>query len=116
VVVNSPVKNGFIDLNHLIDYLGSINITSLLIEGGGKVIASAFQSKIVDKINFFYGPKILGGNNGKSICSGLGPALMKDSNQIRDINVTLFGNDVLVEGYVIHNSIKNTEICSCSQE
>ncbi len=115
-VVNLPVKNGFIDLKHLIGYLGSINITSLLIEGGGKVIASAFQAKIVDKINFFYGPKILGGNNGKSICNGLGPALMKNSIQIRDIDVTLFGNDVLVEGYVINNSFENTEICLCSQE
>ena len=100
LVVTSPVKNALIDLDHLIDYLGSINITSLLIEGGGKVIASAFKAKIVDKINFFYGSKILGGNNGKSICNGLGPALMKDSIQIQDIDVTLFGNDVLIEGYV----------------
>ena len=99
-VIESPVKDGFIDLYSLMDWLGTRGITSILIEGGSKVIASAFRAGIVDKINFFYGSRILGGDDGIPICSGSGPALMKDCIPVTDINVRQFGNDVLIEGYL----------------
>ena len=82
------------------EQLGSIGITSLLIEGGGRVIASALKSGIVDKIAFFYAPKILGGDDGISICRGTGPAAMKDSIAVKNISVQRFGDDVMIEGYI----------------
>ena len=99
-VIEAPLKDGFIDLCQLTYYLGSIGITSLLIEGGSRVNASAFRAGIVDKIYFFYGPKILGGNDGVPVCKGPGPALMKDSIPIKDIKVRQFDDDVMVEGYL----------------
>jgi diaminohydroxyphosphoribosylaminopyrimidine deaminase/5-amino-6-(5-phosphoribosylamino)uracil reductase len=55
-IIESPVKNEVIDLDRLMDQLGDIGITSLLIEGGGRVIASALTAGIVDKILFFLWP------------------------------------------------------------
>lgn len=101
-VIETATKNDLIDLDALMDYLGSLNITSLLIEGGGMVIASAFRAGIVDKVNFFYGSRILGGNDGKPVCKGSGPDLMKDSIQVDNIDVIKFGNDVLIEGYIVN--------------
>ncbi|MDP2645815.1 MAG: bifunctional diaminohydroxyphosphoribosylaminopyrimidine deaminase/5-amino-6-(5-phosphoribosylamino)uracil reductase RibD [Desulfobacterales bacterium] len=98
-VISSPGENGLIDLDILMDQLGAMGITSLLVEGGGRVIASAFQAGIVDKINFFYAPKILGGNDGVPICSGNGPALMNQCIRVRDIRVQRFGDDIMIEGY-----------------
>ncbi len=72
-VIESPLKNGRIDLDLLMDKLGPMGITSLLIEGGGNVIASSIKAGIVDKINFFYAPKILGGDDGIPVCKINGP-------------------------------------------
>jgi diaminohydroxyphosphoribosylaminopyrimidine deaminase/5-amino-6-(5-phosphoribosylamino)uracil reductase len=99
-VIEQPLKNGRIDLRSLMVRLGSEGITSLLIEGGSTVLASALNSGIVDKVLFFYAPKILGGDDGKPICRGSGPALMKDCIQLNRIRVQRFGEDVMIEGYI----------------
>ena len=99
-IIDTPLKDGRIDLNPLMDQLGKMGITSLLIEGGARVAASALQAKIVDKINFFYAPKILAGDDGVPMCSGTGPELMAGSIPVRDIRVRQFDNDVMIEGYL----------------
>ena len=80
-----------------------MEITSLLIEGGSRVVASAFREKIVDKIFFFYAPKIVGGNDGFAVCGGPGPERMDQCIRIRDIDVRWFENDVLISGYVANH-------------
>ncbi|MCU0599815.1 MAG: bifunctional diaminohydroxyphosphoribosylaminopyrimidine deaminase/5-amino-6-(5-phosphoribosylamino)uracil reductase RibD [Desulfobacterales bacterium] len=93
-----------IDLNDLMAQLGQMRITSLLIEGGSRVAASALKAGIVDKICFFYAPKILGGDDGVPMLRGPGPELMKQSIAVKDITVQWFDDDVMIEGYVIHSS------------
>ena len=99
-IIKVPLKNGGIDLDHLMVELGRAGVASLLIEGGGKVIASALQAGIVDKVNLFYAPKILGGDDGVPICRGNGPANMADSIGVKNIEIHRFGNDVMLEGYI----------------
>ena len=69
-------------------------------EGGGRVISSCLKAGIVDKIIFFYAPKILGGDDGIPICRGPGPELMKESVAVKNIKVHRFGHDVMLEGYI----------------
>jgi diaminohydroxyphosphoribosylaminopyrimidine deaminase/5-amino-6-(5-phosphoribosylamino)uracil reductase len=99
-IIESPVKNGLIDLDRLMDRLGSLGITSLLIEGGSRVIASALSDGIVEKIFFFFAPKILGGDDGVPICKGKGADLMKNCIPVKDIAVKQFGKDVMIQGYI----------------
>jgi len=99
-VIEAPLKNRRIDLAVLMQQLGAMEISSLLVEGGSQVLASAFQAGIVDKVQFFYAPKVLGGDDGIPICSGPGPELMNQSVPIKDINVQRFDDDILIEGYV----------------
>ena len=99
-VIEASVKKGLIDLNILMDHLGSDGITSLIIEGGSRVTASALDAKIVDKICFFYGPKIMGSNDGIPLCRGDGPALMNGCISVDDIRVSQFNDDVMIEGYI----------------
>jgi len=99
-IIESSVKEGLIDLDVLMDSLGSLGITSLLIEGGSRVIASSLAAGIVDKVLFFYAPKILGGDDGVPVCRGVGPDLMSESIEVKDINVQRFGDDVMIEGYI----------------
>ncbi len=99
-VLQSPLKDGMIDLPPLMDRLGAMGITSLLIEGGGRLIASALAAGIADKILIFYAPKILGGNDGVPICMGRGAALMRQSIAVDQMVVERFGEDVLIQGYI----------------
>ncbi len=100
-IIETPLnENGEIALNPLMTALGEMGITSILIEGGGKVLASAFKAAIIDKICFFYAPKILGGNDGAAICRGEGPEYIKMSHNITDLKIKRFGSDFMAEGYV----------------
>ncbi|MBF0117941.1 MAG: bifunctional diaminohydroxyphosphoribosylaminopyrimidine deaminase/5-amino-6-(5-phosphoribosylamino)uracil reductase RibD [Desulfobacterales bacterium] len=99
-IITCAAKNGLIDLNSLMDKIASLKIDSVLIEGGATVIASALKSNIVDKICFFYAPKILGGNDGIPICSGKGFDKIEDSIKVKDIKFKRFGDDLMVEGYI----------------
>ncbi len=99
-VVTAPLKAGRIDLSVLMQQLGEMGITSLLIEGGGMVIGSAFAADIVNKICFFYAPKILGGDDGIPICRGAGPERMRQSIAVHNLSVLRFDTDVMLQGYL----------------
>lgn len=99
-ILESPLQNGLIDLNALMDSLGLMGVTSLLIEGGSRVIAASLAAGIVDKVLFFYAPKILGGDDGVPICKGPGPEFMMDCIPVTAVSVRQFDNDILIEGYI----------------
>ena len=99
-VLQSDLIDGLIDMDALMDQLGAMGLTSVLIEGGSRVLASAFRAGIVDKVLFFYAPKILGGDDGIPICRGPGPEIMSQSIRVNDIQVRRFGDDVMIEGYI----------------
>jgi diaminohydroxyphosphoribosylaminopyrimidine deaminase/5-amino-6-(5-phosphoribosylamino)uracil reductase len=98
-VLPTPLKNGRIDLDGFMGTLGGMNVTSLLIEGGGRVAGSALADDIVDKFIFFYAPKILGGDEGVPMFSGTGPDLMRDALGLDHVTVSREGDDIMVEGY-----------------
>jgi diaminohydroxyphosphoribosylaminopyrimidine deaminase / 5-amino-6-(5-phosphoribosylamino)uracil reductase len=99
-ILESPLLNGRIDLNALMDSLGDMGVTSLFIEGGSRVIATSLAAGIVDKILFFYAPKISGGDDGVPICRGPGPEFMKDCIAVNTVSVRQYDNDILIEGYL----------------
>ena len=69
-----------------------------MIEGGGQVAASALSSGVVQKIAFFYAPKILGSEGlpaiGKTHVERLSDVLGLDGLKAKRL-----GADLLVEGY-----------------
>ncbi len=99
-VLAVELKNNLIDLQALVERLGALELTSLLIEGGSRVLASALAAGIVDKVLFFYAPKILGGDDGVPICSGPGAQRMSACVAVGHVRVERFENDVLIEGYI----------------
>ena len=94
-----PTKEGWIDLPALMDILGGMDITSILVEGGSTLIGSMIREGLIDKFYIFKAPKILGGNDGIPMASGPGPQKMNGSLRLRDIKVRRFGDDILVRAY-----------------
>jgi len=99
-VIEAETRDGRIDLPALMGQLGGMGITSILIEGGSRVLASAFRAGVVDKACFFFAPLISGGDDGYPICSGPGPDRMRDCIRLVRIRTQRFGDDVMIEGYV----------------
>lgn len=99
-LMEAPLSHGRVDLLQLMKLLGREHITSLLIEGGGDIIASAVSAGVVDKVMFFYAPKLLGGNDGVPICRGKGPALMQGAWPVSGIKVRRFDDDIMISGYL----------------
>jgi diaminohydroxyphosphoribosylaminopyrimidine deaminase/5-amino-6-(5-phosphoribosylamino)uracil reductase len=92
-------NGGHVDLPTLLHLLGSLNITNLLIEGGGIVAASALSAGIVDKVMVFIAPKIVGGESAKTPIEGSGIEIMSKAIQLKDMTVRKVGCDILVEAY-----------------
>ena len=79
--------------------LAGLGITSVLIEGGATVAASAIKEKIVDKILFFYAAKILGGD-GRGMIDGLGIRSVGKAIPVRHLDVRKSGGDLVVSAYL----------------
>jgi len=99
-ILEIPLRDAYIDLALLMEHLGTIGVTSVLIEGGGQVAASALNSDIVDKVALFYAPKLLVSDQGVPMCRGQGPEQMSDALALKNLDVSRIGEDILVEGYI----------------
>ncbi len=95
-----PVINGFIDLRQLLGQLGSIEITSVMVEGGAAIMGSLFDQGLVDKVIAFVAPVIIGGEKAKTPVGGLGAEKIEDALRLSDIEVERFETDIMISGYV----------------
>ena len=93
-------KKGGVDLQHLMVALGKNEITSVLVEGGGEVNASALQAGIVDKVMVFVAPILIGGKDAPGPLGGKGIRRLADAFKIKNMTVNPIGNDILLEGYI----------------
>lgn len=89
-----------VPLRALMDQLGSLQITSLLLEGGGEVHEAALRADIVDKVMFFLAPKLLGGRAAPPAIGGQGVAQLTQAVTLERVRVQMLDDDLLVEGYV----------------
>ncbi|MBU1086697.1 MAG: bifunctional diaminohydroxyphosphoribosylaminopyrimidine deaminase/5-amino-6-(5-phosphoribosylamino)uracil reductase RibD [Candidatus Omnitrophica bacterium] len=100
-VIVCPVdKNNAVDLKYLINELAKNEITSILVEGGGKLNGSFFDAKLVDKAYFFIAPKIIGGEHAVLSVAGTGCSKLAKAITLENVKYMRFGEDFLIEGNV----------------
>jgi diaminohydroxyphosphoribosylaminopyrimidine deaminase/5-amino-6-(5-phosphoribosylamino)uracil reductase len=99
-IMEVPLKHGRIDLGILMERLGQRGLTSVLVEGGSLVAGAVLKAGVVDKVHFFYAPKILGGDDGIPMCAGQGPDKMEACMPLMNTRVNRMGDDILVTGYL----------------
>jgi len=100
-VIADTREDGEVSLQSLMNLLGKSGVTSILIEGGSGINASALREGIVDKIVIIYSPRIVGGRDSVGMVGGYSPKSLEDSVFLRDISVKRLDKDIMVEGYVI---------------
>ena len=98
-VVSLPSEDGLVDLKALLKLLGQREVTSLLVEGGGTLLGSLFDQRLVDKVVAFIAPVIIGGEEAISPVEGLGVERVTQALRLCRIKVEHFEPDVAIIGY-----------------
>jgi diaminohydroxyphosphoribosylaminopyrimidine deaminase / 5-amino-6-(5-phosphoribosylamino)uracil reductase len=93
-------SDGRPDLERVMAKLGEREITSVIIEGGAMVNWAALSAGIVDKIFFYYAPKILAGTGSIPLALGTGYPRFSEAAYVRSVTLHRFGEDFAVEGYL----------------
>jgi diaminohydroxyphosphoribosylaminopyrimidine deaminase/5-amino-6-(5-phosphoribosylamino)uracil reductase len=96
----TPAVDGRPDLDRVMAELGKREITSLIIEGGAMVNWAALAAGIVDKVFFYYAPKILAGTGAIPFATGAGYRRISEAASVKSLTLHRFGEDFAVEGYL----------------
>jgi diaminohydroxyphosphoribosylaminopyrimidine deaminase / 5-amino-6-(5-phosphoribosylamino)uracil reductase len=88
------------DIHSILRLLGQLEVTSLIIEGGATINGMALASGIVDKVFFYYAPRILASERSVSFASGERFAHLEESLAVKHLQLHRFGNDIALEGYL----------------
>ena len=100
VIVVDKDKNDKVDIEKLLDILGQQNICSILVEGGATLSGSFVAKKLVDKVDFFIAPKIVGGKEAKTPVAGTGILNLQEALALKDIQIEKLEEDILIIGRV----------------
>ena len=96
-VITVPERNGNVDLIYLMGILGEMQISSVLIEGGGEIAECALRENIVNHVYSYIAPKILGGKNAKTPVEGYGADSPDEGAVLSDLKITKLEEDILLE-------------------
>lgn len=93
-------KNGGVDLPALLTELGKQEIDSILVEGGGAIHWSFLEAGLVDKVQAYIAPKLLGGQGAKGPVGGQGFPHPDQAVRLKAPVLTQLGEDLLIESEV----------------
>ena len=93
---NSPAER----LERLLELLSQRGMTNVLVEGGGRLLGSLFDTRNIDECHVFIAPKLVGGAGAPSPIRGGGVGLMSDALVLKDVTVQSCGVDAHVHGLV----------------
>lgn len=95
-----PERQGHVDLAELVEALGRLDVLTLLVEGGGAVLGSMFDQKLVDKVQAIIAPVIVGGVDAPTAVEGQGVERMAHATRLTGVTLLQSGQDIIVQGYV----------------
>jgi len=89
--------DGHADLRQAFKLLGEKGITSVLVEGGQQLSSALIRQGLVDKLELFIAPKLLGAGTRSLINIGINK--MKEIAELKEVSWTKVGDDMLLTGY-----------------
>ncbi len=97
-----PLKEtkGRLDLDQLLRKLGTLGVSSLLVEGGGETAWSFLSQKQVDRVVWITAPKIFGGRDAKTSVEGDGVVRPDQALNLKSWTVFPCGPDFVLEGRI----------------
>lgn len=95
-----PEEDGRVAWQPLLAELARRQVTSILVEGGAGVNATALAAGVVDKVVAFIAPKIFGGKEAPSPVGGRGVADPEAAWRLEKLEVERCGEDIMLSGYL----------------
>ncbi|MBA2251096.1 MAG: bifunctional diaminohydroxyphosphoribosylaminopyrimidine deaminase/5-amino-6-(5-phosphoribosylamino)uracil reductase RibD [Nitrospirales bacterium] len=103
-IVIVPAEHGRVSLNVCLTELGKRGITSVLLEGGSELNASALSGGLVHRLQLYVAPTLLGGQNAKGVFGGTSPTSLTDAQPLKDVQLKRIGRDVFIDAMVATRS------------
>lgn len=95
IIEAKKTDENFINLKYLLKELAKISITSILVEGGSKILTSFIKEKLFDDLILFISPKMLG--DGVSVVQNLGISSIKKTLNMKLKKCDVLDNDIVAE-------------------
>ncbi|MCK4979752.1 MAG: bifunctional diaminohydroxyphosphoribosylaminopyrimidine deaminase/5-amino-6-(5-phosphoribosylamino)uracil reductase RibD [Candidatus Delongbacteria bacterium] len=97
-VLKISINNGYLNLKEAMKKLGELGISSMIVEGGGFTASKFLKEKLVNRINLFIAPLIIGSS--KKLIDSLGIDKISNAIKITDKQISKFDEDILIDGLV----------------
>lgn len=99
-VLTLPPREDHVDLAALMEALGKMEVDSVLLEGGATLHWSALEQGLVNKVQAYIAPKLLGGSSAKTPVGGQGFPHPDQAVVLKNPVLTKLGDDFLIESEV----------------
>ena len=95
VLIDVPATaEGTMDMSVALSLLGERGITRLMVEGGSRLVSSLMRAELVDRLDWFQAPKLIGGD-GYPALAGLGINTVDEAPEFELLEVLSLGEDTL---------------------
>jgi len=94
-----PLAATRISLKNVLLTLNKRNISSVFVEGGGSLLTSLLEERLVNKMFTTITPKLVGGSDAPTFFGGRGVRLIKDAIHLRKTRFFRIEDEILFEGY-----------------
>jgi diaminohydroxyphosphoribosylaminopyrimidine deaminase / 5-amino-6-(5-phosphoribosylamino)uracil reductase len=98
-MIECAMQGERLDLADAFKKLGERDVTSVLVEGGGRLLGALMDQRLVDKLVFFYAPKIIGGREAPTAIEGEGIRALADAIALHNVEWRRVGDDLVVTAY-----------------
>ncbi len=93
-----PRSDGHVEIEALLRELGGRGMLTVLFEGGGVVLGSLFDRRLVDRVHAVIAPVVIGAADAPPAVAGEGVERMAQAPRLRDVTVERLGDDTLISG------------------
>jgi diaminohydroxyphosphoribosylaminopyrimidine deaminase/5-amino-6-(5-phosphoribosylamino)uracil reductase len=100
-VLRCKSQEGHVDVTDLVSRLGGLDVSGILVEGGGTLASAFLEAGLVDRIVAFTAPMLLGGAASPRAVGGAG-LLLPEAIRLEGVAVRSVGADLMVEAEVVH--------------
>ncbi|MDD5188377.1 MAG: 2,5-diamino-6-(ribosylamino)-4(3H)-pyrimidinone 5'-phosphate reductase, partial [Methanoregula sp.] len=90
-----------VDLATVMDELGTLGISRVMVEGGGTLIAALFAAGLVDEVYTFVGNIIIGGKDAPTLADGVGCVKESEFTRLALIDAICIEDGILLHWDVV---------------
>ena len=86
--------------DRVLEELGRRGMTSVLVEGGGRIVGDFLDRGCIDEVDVYVAPILEGGDHSRTAVRGLGRELMTQALRLQSVRRSFAADDVRIQGDV----------------